>query len=183
MNDIQLPMPGHLTGPARTLVAALLGRMTGGRATLLNEEIREADERYDVAVLANEVGMDLWLFDRYPSKILTWEKPPRAVPPEEHAAFQADGAPPGTYVPNMPEEWRTAWKAKLCGQRTGWLRVEIRKSVQGIQVVIIVEKERIQISQNGTAAWSDQDWAALNQAVGEAREAIAAYERQSREMA
>ena len=45
--------------------------------------------------------------------LLCWDKPKRARATKDHNEMhQADGAPPGTYVPNMSEADRLKWKAK-----------------------------------------------------------------------
>jgi hypothetical protein len=62
--------------------------------------------------------------------LLSWDKPKKARTTEEHNdTFVADGAPPGTYVPNMSDEDQEKWKAKKVGGKD--LRVEIRKTVSG----------------------------------------------------
>lgn len=113
--------------------------------------------------------------------VLTWEKPPRAEPYEQWAAYQADSAPPGTWVPNMDDSWKLRWKAKMAGQRTGELRVEIRKSAGvrhagSVQVLIIVgEDATVTMSMNGAAEFSAEDWQQMFSAVAEARRAITRY--------
>lgn len=117
--------------------------------------------------------------------ILRWDKPPRELPHAEWASYQADSAPPGTYVPNMPDDWKRSWKAKLCGQRSARydrLRVEIRKTVTAghnyAQVLIVVMHDgRVRLSANGTADFTQREFAELQLAVAEAREAMRAYER------
>lgn len=59
--------------------------------------------------------------------VLMWDKPKRVMSKEDWAENQADGAPPGTYVPNMSEKDRMRWKAKLVGQKTGFPQVELRR--------------------------------------------------------
>lgn len=66
--------------------------------------------------------------------VLSWEKPKQLVSKEEWAENQADGAPPGTFAPNMSPADIGKWKAKLVGQKTGFPQVEIRKD----STVIIV---------------------------------------------
>jgi hypothetical protein len=72
--------------------------------------------------------------------LLSWDRPKRAHTPAAHAeAFGADGAPPGTYVPNMSDEDAERWKAKVTGQKRGVLQVEIRRSFpRGGDLVLIV---------------------------------------------
>lgn len=59
--------------------------------------------------------------------ILMWDRPKPVMSREEREGYQADGAPPGTYMPNMSAEDVARWKAKLVGQKTGFPQVEIRK--------------------------------------------------------
>lgn len=70
--------------------------------------------------------------------ILSWDKPKRAVSVEEWKNISADSAPPGVYVPNMSDEDANRWKAKLVGAKTAAPRVEIRKTLRGTQLLIIV---------------------------------------------
>lgn len=57
--------------------------------------------------------------------ILSWEKPPRRTSVENWKSISADGAPPGVYSPNMSQEDRLKWKAKLVGKKGGIKQVEI----------------------------------------------------------
>lgn len=116
--------------------------------------------------------------------VLDWGKPPQAQPHEEWAAYEADGAPPGTYQPNMDDAWKERWKAKLLGQRSDELRVEIRKSTSvsragSVQVKIIVfEDGSVLMSMNGTASLSADDFTSMYLAVGEARLAMSAWRKE-----
>lgn len=116
--------------------------------------------------------------------VLTWNRPRRAVPHEEWASYQADSAPPGTYQPNMDDEAKLAWKAKLLGQRSDKLRVEIRKSTDvshagSVQLVLVVfEDGSVVMSANGRAGFSSSEWWELTTAVGEARSAMELWRAQ-----
>lgn len=119
--------------------------------------------------------------------ILSFDKPAKIRPTEEHNnLYVADSAPPGTYVPNMSKEDMYRWKAKhIKGQDE---RIEIRKTIQGVQVLIIVYKhavegnwregiqghETIQISSNGKMQLTLQDWSEMQQAIIEARTIVGA---------
>lgn len=72
--------------------------------------------------------------------LLSFEIPKKIKTTEEHNnTYVADSAPPGVYVPNMSEEDRCKWKAKhIKGENE---RIEIRKGIGGVQLVIIVYKE------------------------------------------
>lgn len=119
-------------------------------------------------------------------RVLVWGKPPRLQSPEEWASYEADGAPPGTYQPNMDDEWKLMWKAKLVGQRSGKLRVEIRKSTDvshagSVQLVLVVFEDRgVIMSANGRAGFSSHDWWELTTAVSEAISAMALWRAQQR---
>jgi len=110
------------------------------------------------------------------TSILDWSEPKKARPTKEHnETFVADGAPPGTYVPNMSNEDKAKWRAKLIGGKDP--RVEIRKTVTGIargsekqgpyaQVKLVVRPDKsVRFSANGKA---ELDGVELIQAIDEA---------------
>jgi hypothetical protein len=113
--------------------------------------------------------------------VLVWDKPPKAESYEDWASYQADSAPPGTYVPNMNDDWKRAWKATMAGQRSRDLRIEVRKSVQvrhagSVQVkAVVYETGDVLMSMNGVAGFSPAAWAELQQAVTEAHDAMRSY--------
>lgn len=127
--------------------------------------------------------------------ILTWEKPKRVMTTEEYNAISADSAPPGVYSGNMSQEDSYKWRAKLAGQRSGNLRVEIRKTVSGddplessvhrhgifAQLLIHVFADgRVRTTQNGAAVFTDKDWDFYQLAVCEARQALLEYQAAKR---
>jgi hypothetical protein len=66
--------------------------------------------------------------------LLYWGKPEKIRSTESHREMHsADGAPPGTYVPNMPEADQYKWKAKRIGGTDP--RIEIRKTTEGKKVI------------------------------------------------
>lgn len=122
--------------------------------------------------------------------VLMWDKPAKIMTEEERAAaYQADGAPPGVYVPNMSDEDRRRWKAKKIGGDHP--RVEIRKDT----FVVIVslgggyhykhykpkqtEGVNIHIAAAGPIMLTFEEWAEFQQAVQEAREALETVECKS----
>ena len=121
--------------------------------------------------------------------ILMWEQPEKAMPVEHWQNIVADSAPPGVYSPNMSSEDMERWKAKLVGTTNGFPRVEIRKSV-GVQMLIIVslgqgfkqkyksmpEGSNVQISMNGAAALTWDEWADFYHAILEAKIALEALQ-------
>lgn len=67
--------------------------------------------------------------------VLMWDKPKRVMSSEEREdRYSADGAPPGTYVPNMSTADKARWKAKLVGKKVGFPQVELRKD--GMVIVL-----------------------------------------------
>lgn len=126
--------------------------------------------------------------------ILMWDKPPRVMSKDAWKGITADGATPGTYVPNMSDADREAWKAKLVGITKDNPRVEIRKTTVGTQVLIIVgltdleqndrwnryKGKRIKISQNGPAYWEEDEIHTLHGAINEARKVLLKLEQMKR---
>jgi hypothetical protein len=56
--------------------------------------------------------------------------------------FQSDAGINGTYVPNMSKEDMNLWKAKhIKGDDE---RIEIRKTIEGVQLLIVVYKKEYQ---------------------------------------
>ncbi len=104
---------------------------------------------------------------------------------ESWKSISADGAPPGTYTPNMSREDAAKWNAKLCGHRSGHPQVEIRSSRGGSQLLVIVSLEanikyqgrtsqcNVRMSANGPLHFSFDDWQNLNLAIEEAKEKLA----------
>src|SRR3954451_18558128 len=71
--------------------------------------------------------------------VLMWDKPEKVMTTEEWQSISADSAPPGVYVPNMSDDDKQRWKAKLVGKRAGYPHVEIRKTDRGcVQILLIV---------------------------------------------
>ena len=105
--------------------------------------------------------------------ILSFEKPAKARDFKTHTKMYSSS---GTYVPNMSEADMEKWKAKHVKGANE--RVEIRKTVNGTQMLIIVYKERrdgvdhhenVQISTNGKIQLSFTKWQEMTQAIEEAR--------------
>jgi hypothetical protein len=75
--------------------------------------------------------------------ILNFDKPKKIRSTDEHnKIYSSDCAALGTYVPNMSDEDNNKWKAKHIESNDE--RVEIRKSFDGTQVVIVVYKNIIE---------------------------------------
>lgn len=72
--------------------------------------------------------------------ILSFEKPKKVRSTEEHNnLFSSDSGVAGTFVPNMSKEDQKKWKAKHISGNDE--RIEIRKTLGGAQVLIVVYKE------------------------------------------
>ena len=125
--------------------------------------------------------------------ILYWthflNKPKKKQSTEDWKKLSADGAPPGVYTPNMSVEDAAKWKAKLVGTRKDKPQIEIRKTIEGTQLVLIVSKKggfsygnkfarsgneahpaNIHLSANGPIRFTWDQLAEFNQAVEEARD-------------
>ncbi len=119
------------------------------------------------------------------SGLLCWDKPEKVRSTKEHNdMFVSDGAPPGTYVPNMSDEDKLKWKAKKIGGKDP--RVEIRKTTFGrwcparsrwegrAQALLVVRWPKVgsatvTISSNGKVEF---DLTELKEAIEEASEAL-----------
>ncbi len=103
--------------------------------------------------------------------ILNFDIPKKIRSADEHnIMYCADGAVPGTYVPNMSKEDMYRWKAKHI--RGANERVEIRKTIIGTQMVVIVSRDEIKISSNSAIHFSPDDWNEFLTAVQEAKDIL-----------
>jgi hypothetical protein len=75
--------------------------------------------------------------------LLEFEKPKKLRSSKEHnARYMSDSGVAGTYVPNMSDVDMNKWKAKhIKGDDE---RIEIRKTIKGVQLLIIVYKKPYQ---------------------------------------
>ena len=123
-------------------------------------------------------------------KLLCFDKPKKIRSTEEHNEMhQSDSGIAGTYVPNMTNEDKEKWKAKhIKGDNE---RIEIRKTINGVNIVIIVYKrpnpvkwngnnmenwhnrhQDMKMSMNGKLDMTFNDWYDLYEAVREAIEIL-----------
>jgi hypothetical protein len=124
-------------------------------------------------------------------KLLDFEKPVKIHTTEEHNKMYSSSADAaGTYVPNMSKEDMLKWKAKhITGENE---RIEIHKTIDGVQVVIIVYKkarpvlkydykkkeewdkrhQSVRMSMNGKLDMTWDNWFDMEQAVKEAFEIL-----------
>jgi hypothetical protein len=108
--------------------------------------------------------------------ILNWNIPKKARPTKEHQErHSSDCGVPGTYVPNMSDEDKKAWKAKKIGGKRP--RVDIRKTTKGpslsdgkptyAQMIIVVTRDKVQFSTNAKAVFDGKELLrALSEAWG-----------------
>jgi hypothetical protein len=115
--------------------------------------------------------------------VLTFEKPKKLRSSEEHnSKYSSDSGINGTYVPNMSKEDMYKWKAKhIKGSDE---RIEIRKTISGTQLLVIVKREggftdrnrylntTVKMSMNGPLFMSNEDVSNLNLAINEAKEIL-----------
>lgn len=127
-------------------------------------------------------------------RFISWEKPKKARTAEEHNDLHSsDSGVDGTFVPNMSDEDLYRWKGKLVKLRTpkgdpAAYQVELRKSIRGTQIVVIVatngyryknlkpEQTRdinVHVSLNGGLQLTDEEWDEFKAVVDEAKEKIA----------
>ena len=105
--------------------------------------------------------------------ILRFKKPKKALSTQEHnMKYQADGAPPGVYVPNMSHFDEYTWRAKhIKGDNE---RVEIRRSIYHAQMLVVVyksfqgERSKIVISCNSKMHFSLEVYSEMQIAIKEA---------------
>lgn len=123
--------------------------------------------------------------------ILSFDEPKKAMTTEAHnKEYMSDCGVPGTFVPNMSKEDMEKWKAKYV--ELGDTRIEIRKTMNGVQLLIIVYKyprvvdrydyknrdewnkrhNSVVISMNGKLDMSWSDYYTMGQAIKEARDIL-----------
>jgi hypothetical protein len=109
--------------------------------------------------------------------ILSFDKPKKVLTDEQWQKISADGAPAGVYTPNMTDEDKQRWKAKLIKGKDA--RIEIRKCFMGLsyyaQVCIVVYKNSsedfadVVISTNGKIGASFSQIEEMHSAINEAK--------------
>lgn len=100
--------------------------------------------------------------------LLNFNKPKKLRSTDEHnKTYQSDSGISGTYVENMDNASRQKWKAKhITGKAE---RVEIRKSMKWINLVIIVYKNTdVKMSTNGKLEMTLQEFRNIQIAIDEA---------------
>lgn len=104
--------------------------------------------------------------------ILSFDTPKRLRTTEEHnGSYQSDCGIPGTYVPNMSKEDMLKWNAKHIKGTDE--RIEIRKTVNSVQMVVKVFKSgNIEMSANGKLCFDFRIYGEFNSAINEALQAF-----------
>ena len=70
---------------------------------------------------------------------LNWDKPKKVLSTDAwRESYGFEDGPHGGYVPNMSHEDAISWKAKITGTKLGYPQVEIRKSANEGQLLMIV---------------------------------------------
>ena len=132
--------------------------------------------------------------------ILSFAKPDKTRSTEQHnRRFSSDCGVEGAYVSNMSQDDKERWKAKVTGTRDRVHRIELRKEVGYVNMLIVVngtmsghkprprarnqtwewaseieaKPHHIRISANGTINLSPMIWDELNLALEEARAVLA----------
>jgi hypothetical protein len=138
--------------------------------------------------------------------VLMWDAPKKArTPAQQRDHYSFEDGPIGGYDPNMSDDDKLRWKAKITGQKRGTLQVEIRKSMGGTQVTIIVclrggytyktygpmppnshwprsaftDDVHIHMATNGPLQMTFDDFAELHQAVAEAKAKLEQIEQET----
>ena len=119
--------------------------------------------------------------------ILSFEQPKKLRDSKTHnEMFMSDSGVDGTYVPNMSKEDRERWKGKhITGENE---RIEIKKTIDGVQLVIIIRKNKpvkytwenkeydkqnnIKISMNGSLWMTFEQQKEMVQVIEEAKELL-----------
>lgn len=123
------------------------------------------------------------------SNILFWGKPPKKRTTEEwQNHYQADGAPPGCYVPNMEKEYAERWRAKIVGTRSGNPQIEIRRQKHANMVIVVAgpkgykakygfieQPHAVQVSMNSPEVFTPTEFNEFFIAVKEAQAILEDY--------
>lgn len=122
--------------------------------------------------------------------ILSFEKPKKVKSTKEHNdTYSSDSGIAGTYVPNMSKDDMNKWKGKHIKGNDE--RIEIRKSFDGVQLLIVVYKnpnpvewdsdngdayqkchKDIKISMNGKLDLTMDDYFNMHEGIKEAIEIL-----------
>jgi len=122
--------------------------------------------------------------------ILSFDKPKKVLTTEKHnERYSSDSGIAGTYVPNMSKDDMLKWKAKYI--KGDDERIEIRKTIEGIQLLIVVYKKAhpvkwnynkqdewrkrhqdINISMNGKLDMTSDEYWDMLEAINEAIEIL-----------
>ena len=74
--------------------------------------------------------------------LIDWNKPKKVRPTKDHnTTFSSDSGVDGTFVPNMSKKDMVAWKGKHINKGKDHARIELRKTFEGTQLLIILAKD------------------------------------------
>lgn len=91
--------------------------------------------------------------------VLNWDKPKKKLTTKEWAnSYGFEDGPTGGYVPNMSDEDMKRIKPKLVGKTTDHPQIELRKTFQSTQVIIIVSLGNGYNYKNFNADAKKDDW-------------------------
>lgn len=105
--------------------------------------------------------------------LVVWDEPVKHVPLDEWEALSADGAPPGVYT----RRWKDTqvWYGKVGGTRKPPMFVTLRYTTSNYVYVKVVVSETgtVNVSMNGTAEMTRNEFIDMGVAISEAFEKIA----------
>lgn len=121
--------------------------------------------------------------------LIDFNKPKKVRSTEEHnQMYSSDSGVAGTYVPNMSDEDRKKWKGiHIKGTDE---RIEIRRTIGGVQLLIVVYKKisftdwrvnrdawktnhnNVRMSMNGKLDMTFDDYNEITQVIEEAKEIL-----------
>lgn len=110
--------------------------------------------------------------------MIKWDKPKKVRSTKEHnETYMSDSGVAGTYVPNMSEDDKQAWKGKHINKGKDNARVEVRKTFSSrdnyAQMLMVITKgEGVTISANGKMDMTFEELKEFNEVINEAVETI-----------
>jgi hypothetical protein len=123
------------------------------------------------------------------TKYLYLEPPKKAMSVADWKEMGFEDGPPGAYVPNVAEKDLDKFRAKLFYKKTEDVRIEIRTSRHGSQILVVVrpkpflekpkyegarpvKAEQVKLTCNGPLQMSFAEWNDFNEAIKEAKELL-----------
>lgn len=106
--------------------------------------------------------------------MINWGKPEKLRPTVEHyEMFQSEAEAAGTYVPNMSDDDKQAWKGKHINKGKDNARIEVRKTFSArdnyAQMLMVIAKGKgVTISANGKMDMTFDELEEFNKVINEA---------------